>query len=67
MGDCGHAFEWAVALYGSNVRSVSVGAPLGPKPMRPSTTASRETEGTPTPEAAAGGANGIYSPAGGWS
>ena len=67
-GDCGHAFEWAVALYGSNVRSVSVGAPLGPDTYAGVDDGQpRETEGTPTPEpsVAAGGANGIYSPAGG--
>ena len=40
-GDCGHVFEWAVALYGSSARSVSVGAPLGPETMLLSTTDSR--------------------------
>ena len=67
-GDCGHAFEWAVALYGSNVRSVAVGAPLGPDTYAGVDDGQpRETEGTPTPEpsVAAGGPNGIYSPAGG--
>jgi penicillin-binding protein 1C len=67
-GDCGHAFEWATAVYGSNVRSVSVGAPLGPDTYAGVDDGQpRETEGAPTPEPsiAAGGSNGIYSPAGG--
>ena len=67
-GDCGHAFEWAAAVYGSNVRSVSVGAPLGPDTYAAVDDGQqREAEGAPTPEPsiATGGANGIYSPAGG--
>ncbi len=67
-GDCGHAFEWATAVYGSNVRSVAVGAPLGPDTYAGVDDGQpRETEGAPTPEPsiAAGGSNGIYSPAGG--
>ncbi len=67
-GDCGHAFDWAVAVYGKTVRSVAVGAPLGPDTYAGVDDGQpRETPDTPTPEpsVATGGANGIYSPAGG--
>ena len=67
-GDCGHAYEWAVALYGDGVRSVTIGAPLGPDTyVAVDNRAAPEAVATATPEAAvaAGGSNGIYSPTGG--
>jgi penicillin-binding protein 1C len=68
-GDCGHAFEWAVALYGNGVRNVTVGVPIGPETFVAvdDGVAAREPEAAPTPEPAiaASGSNGIYSPVGG--
>ncbi len=69
-GDCGHAYQWAVALYGSGVRNVSIGQQLAPETyvavddgQAPETAA----EATPTPEVttASGSANGIFSPSSG--
>jgi penicillin-binding protein 1C len=67
-GDCGHAYQWAVALYGEGVRNVSIGQPLDAATyVAVDDGQTPETEPTPTPaaELAAGGANGIYSPGGG--
>jgi hypothetical protein len=68
-GDCAHAYEWAVAVYGNGVRNVTVGEPLGRETFAAVDDGTApETEATPTPEAAAastGGPNGIYSPSGG--
>jgi membrane peptidoglycan carboxypeptidase len=68
-GDCGHAYQWAVALYGAGVRNVSIGQPLGAETfVAVDDGQAPETEATPTPEpalAATGGSNGIYSPGGG--
>jgi penicillin-binding protein 1C len=69
-GDCAHAYEWAVAVFGNGVRNVSVGAPLSPETfVAVDDGAKPEDEPTETPEAqlavAVGGANGIYSPSGG--
>jgi hypothetical protein len=68
-GDCGHAYEWAVAVYGTGVRNVSVGEPLGRETfVAVDDGVAPEAETTPTPEPAAaapGGPNGIFSPAGG--
>lgn len=57
-----------MAVYGSNARSVSVGAPLAPDTYAAVDDGQpREIEGAPTPDpsVAAAGTNGIYSPAGG--
>ena len=67
-GDCGHAYEWAVALYGDGVRSVTIGAPLGPDTyVAVDDGLAPEAEAAATPEAAVAVAesNGIYSPTGG--
>jgi hypothetical protein len=68
-GDCGHAYQWAVALYGPGVRNVSIGTALDAETyvaVDDGQSPDTELEPTPTPAAAtAGGANGIYSPSGG--
>jgi hypothetical protein len=70
-GDCGHAYQWAVAIYGEGVRNVSIGQPLGAETyvaVDDGRTREAEPVETPAPEqpelAATGGANGIYSPGG---
>ncbi len=71
-GDCGHALDWAVAVYGNGVRSVSIGAPLNaPAAVANTSGTQRPVEATPTPEqevaeaapTVSGGANGLYGPA----
>jgi hypothetical protein len=70
-GDCGHAYQWATAIYGSGVRNVSIGQPLGAETyiaVDDGQAREGEEQQEATPEAvavAAGGANGIFSPGGG--
>lgn len=71
-GDCGHAYQWAVALFGTSVRNVSIGAPLGAETyVAVDDGQAKETDAnlTPTPDlpiaSNSGGPNGIYSPGGG--
>lgn len=69
-GDCGHAYQWAVAVYGAGVRNVSIGEPLGAETYiavddgQARETEDQEQEATPEP-AASGGANAVFSPGGG--
>lgn len=69
-GDCGHAYQWAVAVYGEGVRNVSIGAQLGPQSFiavddGQAPESDPGSEPAAVPVAVGGGANGVYSPGGG--
>lgn len=67
-GDCGHAEQWARAVFGNGVKSVTVSAPLPPDRLAVVDDGQAvEADPTATPEAVAAdsGPNGIFTPSGG--